>query len=459
MSRSQRPRTLKLERVLLGLAALCLALVAVRASAEVRHAGTWPDHEKKVTLSVDRMPRSQAIRELAKKAGWSVVVRSLPDEPVEVAVKNQPAGKVLDLLLADGHFVATRDGDLISIAPESAAAPAASATPAPSSAPAAPAASASAAAPSAAAPAPSATAAAEVAASSTKPPRRGHDRVVTGSSVRVAKGEVVHDLVVMGGSADVLGTVTGDLVVIGGSAHVHKGAHVYGDATAVGGSLTVDDGARIDGDAGVVGGNLHRKGDAKIGGKVRQNKLNISVGDGGSHTHGSWLSRTARDVGGAMTRAALLFVFGAVLFALATRRMESLELEATARPMRSFALGVVGLIVATLATVALCVTIVGIPLAIIGVLLAVFAGYAGVCAVLTAVGSALVRHKSDNVYVHLAVGCAVFLVLGSLPYLGGFVTVALLFTSIGVVIATRGAGLFNPRNGKPPSTPYRTAAA
>ena len=160
-----------------------------------------------------------------------------------------------------------------------------------------------------------------------------------------------------------------------------------------------------------------------------------------------------------MTRSALLFVFGAVLFALATRRMESLELEATSRPMRSFALGVVGLIVASLATVALCVTIVGIPLAIIAVLLGVFAGYAGVCAVLTAVGSALVRHKSDNVYVHLAVGCALFLVLGSLPYLGGLVTVALLFTSIGVVVATRGAGMFNPKNGAPPpSTPYRTAA-
>lgn len=454
MSRTRSMTSPKLRRALLTLVALCLALVAARASADVRHAGTWPEHAKKVTLSLERVPRSQAIRELAKKAGWSVVVRSPSSEPVEIAVKDQPADKVLDLLLADGHFVATRDGNLISIAPDTTAPPTTtSAKPAP---PPSPAAATSAAPAPSAKPAPSKPKANKSAA---KPPRRGQDRVVTGSSVRVAKGEVVHDLVVMGGSADVLGTVTGDLVVIGGSAHVHKGAHVYGDATAVGGSLTVDDGARVDGDAGVVGGSLHRKGDAKIGGKISQNKLRISVGDDGSHEHGSWISRTARDVGGAMTRSALLFVFGAVLFALATRRMESLELEATARPMRSFALGVVWLIVGALGTVALCVTIVGIPLAIIGVLLAVFAGYAGVCAVLTAVGSALVRHKSDNVYVHLAVGCALFLVLGALPYLGSLVTVALLFTSIGVVVATRGAGLFNPKNGTPPpSTPYRTAA-
>jgi len=470
MSRPERSRIPKLQRVLVGLVAFFMALVAVRASADVRHAGTWPEHDKKVTLSAQRMPRSQAIRELAKKAGWSVVVRSPSDEPVEVAVKSQPADKVLDLLLADGRFVAERDGNLISIAPEPAATPpaasaraagAASATgapaaPASSTAPGRAAVPPAGAAPSAA-PAASAASASESAAE--KPPRRGHDRVVTGSSVRIEKNDVVHDLVVMGGTADVFGQVTGDLVVIGGSARVHKGAHVYGDATTVGGSLTVDDGARVDGDAGVVGGNLHRKGDAKIGGKTSQDKLNISVGSHGDHEGGSWLTRALRDVGGAMTRAALLFVFGAVLFALATRRMESLELEATARPMRSFALGVVGLLLGALATVALCVTIVGIPLAIIGVLLAVFAGYAGVCAVLTAVGSALVRHRSDNVYVHLAVGCALLLVLGSIPYLGGFVTVALLFTSVGVVVATRGAGLFNPRHGAPPPTPYGAAAA
>jgi hypothetical protein len=474
MSRPERSRSPKLQRALVGLVAFCMALVAVRASAEVRHTGTWPEHDKKVTLSVQRMPRSQAIRELAKKAGWSVVVRSPSDEPVEVAVKNQPADKVLDLLLADGHFVADRDGDLISIAPEAAAAPpAASAAPAGATSatatPPAPASSAAsapgaaavppaAAAPSAA-PVASAASASESAAKKTKPTRRGHDRVVTGSSVRIDKSDIVHDLVVMGGSAEVFGQVTGDLVVIGGSARVHNGAHVYGDATTVGGSLTVDDGARVDGDAGVVGGNLHRKGDAKIGGKASQDKLNISVGSHGDHERGSWLTRALRDVGGAMTRAALLFVFGAVLFALATRRMESLELEATSRPMRSFALGVVGLLLGALAIVALCVTIVGIPLAIIGALLAVFAGYAGVCAVLTAVGSALVRHKSDNVYVHLAVGCALLLVLGSIPYLGGLVTVALLFTSVGVVVATRGAGIFNPKHGTPPPTPYGAAAA
>lgn len=463
MSRLERSTTPMLRRVVMAAALCCLALCAVRASADVRHAGTWPEHGRKVTLSVKRMPRSQAIRELAKKAGWSVVVRSPSDEPVELAVKNQPADKVLDLLLADGHFVADRDGDLISIAPEAPAAPAASAAPAaPASAASAPAGSSAVpSGPPAASARPTASAAPaeKSGASDTKPPRRGHDRVVTGSSVRIETSDVVHDLVVMGGSAEVYGKVTGDLVVIGGSARVHKGAHVYGDATTVGGSLTVDDGAQVDGDAGVVGGNLHRKGDAKIGGKTSQNKLNISVGDHGDHDSGSWFSRVARDVGGAMTRAALLFVFGAVLLALATRRMESLELEATSRPMRSFALGVVGLLLGALAIVALCVTIVGIPLAIIGALLAVFAGYAGVCAVLTAVGSALVRHKSDNVYVHLAVGCALLLVLGSIPYLGGFVTVALLFTSIGVVVATRGAGIFNPKNGAPPSPPQGAVAA
>ncbi|MEJ7733862.1 MAG: hypothetical protein WKG00_32290 [Polyangiaceae bacterium] len=58
--------------------------------------------------------------------------------------------------------------------------------------------------------------------------------MVTGNSVRVEKDEVVHDVAVFGGSAEILGTVTGDVAVFGGSAHLHDGAVVEGDATTLG---------------------------------------------------------------------------------------------------------------------------------------------------------------------------------------------------------------------------------
>ena len=68
-----------------------------------------------MTIDVSRAPRDEAIRKLAEAAGWSVVVHAPQADLVDVHVKDQPASKVLDLLLLDASYVATRDGSLVSI--------------------------------------------------------------------------------------------------------------------------------------------------------------------------------------------------------------------------------------------------------------------------------------------------------------------------------------------------------
>jgi hypothetical protein len=232
---------------------------------------------------------------------------------------------------------------------------------------------------------------------------------------------------------------------------IHPGAHVHGDATAVGGSLTVDDGATVDGDVGVVGGVLHRGEKANIGGDERTGRVKVDVDDEEDEpsdepaARGWTLSGISREVGEAMTRSALLFVFGAVVLALATRRMDDLQHEIAARPMRSFALGVVGALTGILLLVALTITVIGIPIALIAVLLGMLLTYAGVCAVLTVVGAALLRHKTRNPYIHLAAGCALFLVVGAIPYLGTLAMFAVVLMGMGSVVATRGTGLFASR--------------
>lgn len=433
-------------RALRLLGALLVMLVvtslASAARATVRHTGTWPARDPLVTLSADKQPCSQVVAQLAAKAGWNVVDSAPSDAPVSVHVKAAPASKVLDLLLSGGDYVAQREGNLISIrrAPPAGARPVAPA----SSATAAPAPSARAAAP---APSVSAVGAPKSATAASK--GAGHDRVVTGSSTVVGPSDVVHDLIVLGGSADVLGTVTGDLAVLGGSAHVHKGGHVLGDATAIGGSLSLDKGAFVDGDVGVLGGSLHRAAGAHVGGHVTQkHDLAIHLGEHSS-AGASRLGRIVGHVAGAVTRTALLFVFGAVLLALATRRMDLLTGEVAARPMRSFALGVVGTLVALVAIVALCITLLGIPVAIIGAILCVFGMYAGICAVLTTVGSALLGQRSKNPYLHLALGCALYLALSSIPYFGALVTLTVAAIGIGTLVATRAAGLIAQRSAPP----------
>jgi hypothetical protein len=286
--------------------------------------------------------------------------------------------------------------------------------------------------------------------------------VVTGGHVTIEKGETVGDVTVLGGSLDVFGDVEGDLAVFGGESEIHEGGEVHGDAVTLGGSLTVDDGADVDGDVSVIGGSLHRGDKAKIGGSARDDKgeLKVSIdSDDDAKAEPKAPHHFVSSMATSMSESALMFVFGAVLLALLTKRVDALKVEVASRPMRSFAVGIVGSIVGVIALLALCVTIVGIPLAFVGSLAVVVAVYGSVTAVLTTVGQALLGHKTSNPYMHLALGCALLFVTASIPVVGGFVIAAVVFTAIGALIATRAAGLVPPRTRTTPSDPYRTAAS
>lgn len=279
-------------------------------------------------------------------------------------------------------------------------------------------------------------------------PERAPDRAVSGASLRIERGEVVNDVSVFGGSLDVLGTVTGDIHVVGGAMKVHEGAHVRGDVEVLGGSVMLDDNARIDGDVDVVGGAVERAERAVIGGDVSTDVDGEPEG-------------LASRVGGAITRTALLFVFGAVLIALASHRVERLKVDIASRPMKSFALGIVGGLGAIALFAALCVTVIGIPFAVIGALLAVVAVFAGACAVLETAGAAALGHRTKNPYVHLAGGCLAYLLLGAIPYIGAALQVAVFLIGMGALVSTRLAGFIKPRNGvgvSPDAHPFRTAA-
>jgi hypothetical protein len=161
---------------------------------------------------------------------------------------------------------------------------------------------------------------------------------------------------------------------------------------------------------------------------------------------GSRVASAARRVGRALTRASLLFVLGCVLMALLAPRMERLRLEVASRPMRSFALGVLGTLLGsvglTVLLVILCITVIGIPVALALVLGLVLALYGSVTSVLTTFGAAVSGHRTSNPYVHLFVGCAAFLLITAIPYIGWLASFVVMMLALGALLATRGAGLF-----------------
>lgn len=434
-------------------AAVAFALPAT-AGATVKKDGAWPSADKKVDLEFDGKP-SEGLQKLASEAGWSLVVSkaiAVDEHDVHIDVEDQPADAVLEALFTESNVVATRNGTLITV------------TPAPSGSTAAPPPTA----PQAAPPTPPTP---PIPPAPPAPSVRGEDKNVVGGSLVIHKDEIVHTVTVTGGSAKVEGTVTGDLVVLGGSAKVQSGARVIGNATVMGGSLKIEDGARVDGDVAVMGGSVKREEGAIIGGKLvdreHKGRVKVSLDDGNVSTSvktddgddrrsqpRSRIADAAHSFGRKVTAMSLLFVFGCVLLALATGRMERLRIEAAARPMRSFALGLVGSIAggiaAIIAIVVLCITVVGIPLAVLGTLLAVFAVYGAIAAVLTTFGAAVLGHKTQNVYVHLLFGCGAFLLASSLPWIGGLVTFAVTMIAIGSLFSTRLAGFLEKK--KPATT-------
>ncbi|MBX3188871.1 MAG: hypothetical protein KF819_17765 [Labilithrix sp.] len=429
------------------LAAVFAVAVAVplTAGAGVRKEGAWPASDKKVSFEFDGKP-SDGLQKLASEAGWSLVVSkgiATGEHEVKIDVDDQPADAVLEALFADSNVVARRNGTLITVTPDTGA------TPPPASGDAVTPAVAPPSTPPSAPPVPTV---------------RGEDRNVFGASLTVEKDEIVHTVTVTGGSVKVKGTVTGDLVVAGGSAKLEEGARVVGNATVFGGSLKVERGARVDGDVGIVGGSLKREEGAIIGGKIvdkagpdkKKGRVNVSVRDGEVSTSVDdepvkrrRSSEAVHSFGQSITRMALLFVLGCVLLALANNKMESLRVETAARPMKSFAMGILGLLGASVAFLALCVTIVGIPFAILALLAFVFAVYGSIAAVLTTFGAAVIGHKTTNPYLHLLFGCGVFLVATAIPYVGGFVTFVVLMIAVGALVSTRFGGLMARRRPKP----------
>src|SRR6185437_4102349 len=109
---------------------LLAAVAPSVAHADVRLDGDWSD-DPDVTLDVDDVPRADAVNRLAAAAGWSVVIRAPKGDHISVHVKDQPASKVLDMLLSDGRYVARRNDTLVSVAPDEDPAPSAAIPPIP----------------------------------------------------------------------------------------------------------------------------------------------------------------------------------------------------------------------------------------------------------------------------------------------------------------------------------------
>lgn len=205
--------------------------------------------------------------------------------------------------------------------------------------------------------------------------RHSDARVHIGGPIHVAENELVDGPVVaIGGSVTIDGDVREDVVAVGGNVRLGPKARVRGDITSVGGTIERDPGAEIDGRTNEVAFGFPH----------------FHIGPGfwlpatGFLTVGPWVELMV-----SLFRMVLFGILAFLVFLLAQNPVARIEHAAAFEPWKA---GLVGLLtellfipVVVLTSVALAVSILGIPLllvfvplAIVALIIALVFGFTGV---------------------------------------------------------------------------------
>jgi uncharacterized RDD family membrane protein YckC len=263
---------------------------------------------------------------------------------------------------------------------------------------------------------------------------RFHRHIVrVGQNFTLGQGESVGEI--HSGLADITiaGQVDDDVVVIVGSLHLMSTAKVGGSVLVVGGTLTVDSGATVDRDLIVMGGSLSTIGDFTPGGEQ------VVIGNlAVAHTLQAfvpWIMRgllfgrpLVPDIGWIWAVVAIFFFVYVMVNALFAKPVRVVADAVTARPLSSFLLGLLVLVLAIPAIAILAATVVGIlvvPFVFCGLVIGALIGKAGV---MRATGRSVVPEEEDagrvRTIVSLAIGFAVLTIAYMIPMLG-FITWAI----------------------------------
>jgi cytoskeletal protein CcmA (bactofilin family) len=303
-----------------------------------------------------------------------------------------------------------------------------------------------------------------------------------GGSVTVAEDETVDGLSTVAGTVVVRGTVEGDLEALAGSVLVTGSGQVTGNVEAAAGSLVLAEGSRVGGDlqvgAGdvsidgtvegslqvgaesirigsnaVVGGDIEydageyeRAAGAQVGGTIRQvDDAGVNFGPFSGVLDGLQPFVSTPAWAGAIYGLLSSFLVGAILLLALPGTSGRVLDRATGNPARTAAVGILVFLGIPVVLLLVALTIVGIPLTILGFLLFALLLIVAWVYGQYALGAWLLSLADrEGRWLALAVGLLAVAVLGTVPVLGGLLSLVVLLLGLGglagVASASRGRG-------------------
>jgi hypothetical protein len=260
--------------------------------------------------------------------------------------------------------------------------------------------------------------------------RAAGGQVELGSRARLAGHATI-----AGGDVSVRGPVQGSLSIAGGRALID--ATVDGDVTVTAQQIELGPQARIGGALRWRSqGELQRHASAQVAGPIER----LALHDPGRENSASGAQGAIGWLAGALWTAGLMVV-AAVVLAAAPGLASEVARTWRQRAGISLLAGFVALVCIPVAVVILIITVIGVPLALLSLLLyfvLLTMGYVGSAIGLGQWG--LARWKSEAAG-HLGwrigatcLALVVLALLGAIPWLGGFVALAMLLTGLGAIM-------------------------
>jgi hypothetical protein len=269
------------------------------------------------------------------------------------------------------------------------------------------------------------------------------DQVLLSGDLLVPRGRTVGEVVVITGSATVLGVVDGDVIVLDGPATIS--GQVAGDVVVLDGRLLLRDSAQVAGDV-LSGDPVEREDGAKVAGQIREG-FRVSL-EGPVGVLGSLL------VSIAMAVSTLISI--ALLLVLAPRGVERLGVATRTAPFASAGWGVAVVVALPLVAVGLAASVLGLPLGLALLLGLGLVFLLGLASAALGIGRALVPPPRSRVAAALA-GWAIIAVVGLVPVLNviAWGLASVFGLGIAVVAAWRARGTSKHRLGgvAPPVEP------
>jgi hypothetical protein len=248
------------------------------------------------------------------------------------------------------------------------------------------------------------------------------------SIVVVSSGEIVcGDLTSFGGEVVIHGVVNGNVVAFAGNV-VIDGA-VNGTVTLYGGNFTSQNGAHINGDIHVCGGRWTREADSQLYGSIIDctKGVGLLLGNDGGVTFRFWSTLA-------------WVVLGILLTTLLPEHVMLVRTTVRSKTRRSFALGLLSVLLAPVVLAVLFALIIAIPLAILVAVGLIAAWALGTVAIGWIVGDYILRrivpHQNTRP-MQVGVGLTVLALVGSLPQIGWFISLIAGLLGLGAVFLSR----------------------